>query len=444
MLSVLAALALAGCSLGSVVSQQALDYNAAIETAANSQLLRNILRARDSQPLHFSSVPQVRGALGTGVSLGGAAPIGTQPQNAALVLPQGFFTSQPSFDVAALDTQEFARGIQQPVEPEVVQFMLDRGLPQQMVLYLLIARVHELDGRTVTNDPRFRPVGEHNVVSAEECRGRGGARFREGCDAFQIWVERRTAGRRLFFNSYVRLVPVSGPLSPAQAGDGNLLAAMQNPGLVVRRVHGQLRVWRPLPQFVLCSEPTRGPQSAADAAALGIPIQPNEPPRFEAAVQATRSAQQSLEDGASPDSLCQLREVYAADTGPAPDGRRVPGVQIRSVQEVFGFLGELLRRPGGGEDFRILVPLRVDATGRRPEPCIPGTALACPALLRLRADSAEGSWLSLAHDGQRYHVGRFDEARDQTSRVLAVLDLLLNLHKSAGAIPTTRAVQTLR
>lgn len=443
------ALPLGACSLGPVVSRQAMDFNASIETTANALLLRNILRARDHQPLHFTSIPQIRGSLGSGISLGGAAPIGSQPQNAALVLPQGFLTSQPSFDVAALDTQEFARAILQPVDPEVVQFMLDRGLPQQMVLYMLVARIHEPDGRTVTNDPRLRPAGPNNAASALECRGRGGARFREGCDAFQLWVERRTVGRRLFFNNYIRMTPVSGPLTAAQAGDGQFMAAMQNPGLVTRRFNGQLRVWRPSQQFVLCSEPLRGRQANTDSNMMGGPAQMELEVQLEAAVQSTRSATQTVEEGLPPNALCSRQEVFASDYGPeGPPGQppvhRIPGVQIRSVQEIFGYLGELLRRPDQGADYRFLVPVRGEHEGPRADACVPGTSLACPSLFHLRRTRDANTWLSLEHGGETLHVGRYDEALDQSSRVMAVLDILLNLYKSASAIPTTRAVQTLR
>lgn len=440
---------LAGCSFSDVVSRQALDFNNTLETAANTQLVRNILRARDHQPLYFSSVPQIRGALGSGISLGGIAPVGTQPQNIGAIIPQGFFTSQPSFDVAALDTQEFARGIQQPVDPEVVQFLLDRGLPQQLVLYLLIARIHEPGGRTVTNDPRTRGAGAAAASSQPECRGGGGRRFRDGCDAFQIWVEQRSVGRRLFFNTYIRMTPVSGPLTVAQAGDGEFVSAMQNQGLVTRRQNGALRVWRPSPQFVLCSEPLRGQQFATDANMMGAPMEPDITARLEAAVQASRSGAQSVEEGVPPDDLCTRREVFASDYGPeGPPGRppphRIAGVQIRSVQEVFGFLGSILRRPDRGADFRFLVPLRPDHLGARPEPCIAGTALACPAMFYLRRERDAPVWMSVEHQGERLHVGRYDEAHDQTTQSLALLDLLLNLYKSAAAIPTTRAVQTLR
>ena len=96
LLVIVAALGLSGGSLGPVVSRQALDSNTAIETAADAQLPR-------------------------------------------------FLTSQPSFDVAAPDTQEFTRGVEQPVDPEAVQFMLDHGVPQQMVLDLLL-NLHKAAG----------------------------------------------------------------------------------------------------------------------------------------------------------------------------------------------------------------------------------------------------------------------------------------------------------
>ena len=57
-----------GCSLSVPLAQQAIDYNTSIETAANTVLLRNVLRARDNAPLHFTSIPQVRGSLNVGLT----------------------------------------------------------------------------------------------------------------------------------------------------------------------------------------------------------------------------------------------------------------------------------------------------------------------------------------------------------------------------------------
>src|SRR5206468_2010092 len=61
-------LALAGCSLAEPIARQAIDYNATIETAANTLLIRNVLRARDNAPLHFTSLPQIRGSLSAGLT----------------------------------------------------------------------------------------------------------------------------------------------------------------------------------------------------------------------------------------------------------------------------------------------------------------------------------------------------------------------------------------
>lgn len=62
------------------------------------------------------------------------------------------------------------------------------------------------------------------------------------------------------------------------------------------------------------------------------------------------------------------------------------------------------------------------------------------AMFDLRRERDAPILLSVSHNGDTPHVGRYDAAHDQTSQSLTPL----NLYKSAAAIPTTRVVQTLR
>jgi hypothetical protein len=56
-------LLLAGCSLAPVIAESTLNYNTTVETVTNGVLVTNILRARDSAPLYFSDLSQIRGAV---------------------------------------------------------------------------------------------------------------------------------------------------------------------------------------------------------------------------------------------------------------------------------------------------------------------------------------------------------------------------------------------
>src|ERR1700683_1456548 len=75
-LAVVLAFAVLGCSLGGVIDDHSHDYDAALDLAANEDVVTNILRARDRAPLHFSELSQLRGSVQAGVSLGAALPFG--------------------------------------------------------------------------------------------------------------------------------------------------------------------------------------------------------------------------------------------------------------------------------------------------------------------------------------------------------------------------------
>ena len=53
---------LLACSSNEKIAADAIGYNRVVEKAANSQVLYNILRARDRKPMHFTSLSQLRGS----------------------------------------------------------------------------------------------------------------------------------------------------------------------------------------------------------------------------------------------------------------------------------------------------------------------------------------------------------------------------------------------
>ncbi len=149
---VLASVAVAACSLSGTIGQHSIAYNGSMETATDTVLVTNILRARDRAPLHFTTLGAIHGAFNL------LAGIGTDLSDLRDVAqPAVLGSTSPSFDVGPLDRQEFARGLLRPLEPGLFRLLSDRGLPDQLLLHLLVSRFDEgPGGRSVRNDPNDR------------------------------------------------------------------------------------------------------------------------------------------------------------------------------------------------------------------------------------------------------------------------------------------------
>lgn len=413
-LALLALLLVGACSLGGTVANQAADYNLAVEQAANTQLLRNVLRARDQLPLHFTTVPQIRGSLSIGLSQPGLGlPVSGSQQGLNLGL---LATSSPSFDVSALDTQEFTRGLLEPLEPDLFRYYLERGYSEQMLLLLMFNSVADpQSGRRVLNDPRC-------WFERPDCPAPMPARLIEA--AFLT----DGVGGRYEFHDYTALTPLGPPLSAAQAGDPGLLASLADGKLTLRpAAGGRFQLYRQEAQFAACRRVQREGR------------------------QLRVAMQDRLRPGGSPpppSQQCAQDEVVVGQGAPA--GRGVQ-IQLRSVADIIRWLGLVLR-----------VQQELEATPGEEPPCLafrpaatrPGMAAREVCTFRLARPGEvlpTGTAFELEYGSATWRVPRFAEPApdgsrrgDYTTQVLALLTELVNLKKASDAIPSTRAVRVLR
>lgn len=139
--SAVAALALGGCVTHGALSNRAVDYNTAAESARNEMLLMNILRARDRRPMVFTGLSRITGSVRAESRIGAAASTGSAAPDVQAFSPSFGFSDSPTFDVAVLDSQEFTRGIMTPVDTEILEYFWDQGYNREVLLYLVVDRV---------------------------------------------------------------------------------------------------------------------------------------------------------------------------------------------------------------------------------------------------------------------------------------------------------------
>jgi hypothetical protein len=206
----LLALGLGGCSLGGVISAHGVGYNLTVEDASNTLLVLNVLRARDGAPMHFTTLPQIRGSLSATGAVGLDLP-GNPNAGALQVLNLGVAGgASPSFDVATLDTREFTRGILEPIEIRLFKYLWDRDFPEQLLFYLLVSKFEQIGPgagrRVVANDPSSRRRQTDDEIDRCVAEVLDGS-FADAppCDRFRDVVEAVTRSGRVSFNAYTQL-----------------------------------------------------------------------------------------------------------------------------------------------------------------------------------------------------------------------------------------------
>jgi hypothetical protein len=396
---------LPACSLSETVGRHSIAYNSSVEAATDAVLVMNVLRARDRAPLHFSTIGGLHGAFslfaGAGLDLS-ALRQGVEPGVLA--------GSSPSFDVAPLDRQDFARGLLRPLEPGLFRLLSDRGLPDQLLLHLLVSRFDEgAGGRSIVNDPNERRALD---PAARAACAEAAAAAPPPCDRFGAVVDSLTRHGRLLFNGYTRLVPHGPRLTRTQAADPQVMATARESGMALRPDGPGWRLYRTTEQIVIC-----------------IPSAPGVVPRY-TALALDRDAPQvsALPTGGDP---CAADEV--ADTPTQAGHARTGGLSwyLRSVDELLTFLGAVQRREEEGVPYRITVGL--DAARS-----------ATPRLFRLWPERPPRPRFSVEYRGARWWVAEHDPQEDLTLSVLALTTQLLNLQKSADEIPASRTLRLVR
>lgn len=112
-----------------------------VAQAEDELTLRNIVRASERFPLHFTAFSEVNGnvSLSVGAGIDASFVKGTQDKIAPGL--SGGLATNPSFKAGVLNTEKFQRGIQQPVNPETIGYYLDAGWPDELIMALFIERL---------------------------------------------------------------------------------------------------------------------------------------------------------------------------------------------------------------------------------------------------------------------------------------------------------------
>lgn len=133
----------AGCTTSpAALSNRAVEFNKTAASAADSQILLNVLRAAFREPVRYTAISQIRESrtLDRGVATGSSFPFGADAPRIFNLSPSASLRSSetPSFDVIPLDTKAAASGLFRPVETQTFVTFWNQRWPRAILLSLFV------------------------------------------------------------------------------------------------------------------------------------------------------------------------------------------------------------------------------------------------------------------------------------------------------------------
>lgn len=421
------AVLLSGCAFPRAVQRIGVEYNSAVAGMANELTLLNILRAKEDLPLHYTGVTRLDGSI---IVKGGANVNGTFRANQTTdtdatatttttandtvgtlrtvtqqilegvdtVTPtvSGEVTTGPSFGIAIYDTQAFYQGILGAIPFSTVENYISQGYSDQLLMRLFVERI---DFREET------PQGAGRILFSWQNAPSGtlAAAFAENIECYRLTgTPYRPAP--------VDLVPVSRLRRDQQ---GNLI------GLTLQEI-------------ALLDGRTLGlsDRMALPADDARVFVQRLSPEQRIAELELLDACKSSGGDFRLPDRpppaqvyLGNARAVVLGNDGSSNTTVSVrPQMVFRSTESVIRFVGQYLREY---ERDRNSVPLLDGAP-----------------LFSAKAQNSGAAVVSTSLLGRRYAIVE-DDNRRRNMQVIALIQQLVNLHKSASERPVTVPVRVL-
>lgn len=485
-LAVALSIVLSGCGFSSgIIKSEALDFGGIIEDTTNKLLVMNVLRARDKAPLHFADIPVVRESIQQSASFSLLQFTGRRlPTQTTDALTAGASIQMtPSFEINHLHSKDFITGISSPIDPKIVKYWLDRGLDRRIALLLFFSAVEIIETRSekgpvntirIVNSPR-----EAADIIKDRKQNEENDELR--CDTqsdFERYLKMFNTLRTFFAHSYRERRLLARDLNPGVAGDNKNLQAFaaldqSKVQLVYDRERGtyslfSLSTEQKVAFCFLDDEYIEAGMTAVsdrrNCFQSVVDVGADDPVRRAINPSPMRMPKAGTVTQASP--YCRIFNQFTSPR-PAAKAGDYPKLElrlyIRSVGEIFQFLGDLLHYQdevrkhldrNAQMKLKLNSPVTFGYCGDQAD------AAGCDDIfLRLDGDPCNARF-SLTYREREYHVGNFDPPgtgtgagancrpdatvrKDHTLEILGVLHQLVGLNKSASDIRSTPAVQLL-
>lgn len=477
-----------GCVVSpAMIHHDSMAFGEVIEDTTNKLLVVNVLRARDKAPLHFSDIPIIRESMQQTFSLSFLEQLGSLA--ATLRDNRTLGTSvqkSPSFDINHLQSKEFITGISSPIDPKIVKYWLDRGIDRRIALLLFFSAVEIVETQSdkgpaniikIMNAPR----DAIDTIQSRQALGSGDRRCDTQSD-FERYLKLINSLKTFFAHSYrERRVLAKGMSIDIEKDSRNLQAFAALDQTKTQLVYDKglsaysLYALSPEPKVAFCFYEGRSAGAASpsqyETMQMGTASPPDRKSCFQPVVDIAPEDSTRPQIGQTPlffGGPARVQEpsrycaIYNRFTGDSllkqTDGhpKLELRLHIRSVSEIFQFLGDLLHyqdevRRHIDSNPQLQLKLNTPVTFGY---CADDPGPGCNDVFFRLDDDACNARFSLAYRNRNYAVAnlnppaggcRPDEAnrKDHTLEILSVLHQLVNLNKSATDIRSTPSVQVL-
>lgn len=407
---------LGSCSFARSITGNSLDYNNAIEEHDNSQLVINILRARDNVPVSFSDLSQIRGSIQATGSLQSNWPFG--PLRASTTRgaeqPTLSFQMSPTFDISPLNTTLFTTAIMQPVDKLTVATLQETNFIKDSIIYnLFIDTIKEIDPDGTTTIYRNMPCPELLPPPKLPTSTSVDLKYLCSYDSYNSFILKlkelltvpgtdvtSDVARRIVFHKYKELTligPLAGTLAPKDIPNNPTSTA------VIKVENGKVQVYYGKDKVAICLVTIK---SVSRGLSKGLTVETDS--------MGLDNDRQS----------CEQDEVKKADYS-IQQMRKIKYVfEMRSIRGIFDYLGHLLY-------------IRLNT----PQP-----NFTRPFSFDIAKVPYDKNWISGRYRDVPFYVAAPDSVADyawDTPKVLQILTELLNESRNASEIATTKATQSV-
>lgn len=449
-------LALGACAFRSRLEGVAVNHNEMVANTANQLTLMNILRAKEREPLHFTSISKLNGSAGltakasgnvaakggtrtttrdaAGVTTGSSVVAGTEVITPAL---EAQVTGSSAFDVTVLDTQEFYQGILGSVPAGTVAHYLHQGWPRELISSLFIEAVEFVpQGKTTGTDGREYQKGQVIRRIANDPRSRSAtSTIRQFFDCYRLVnYSRETPDQPLVQVKDIKGIELDG--LAILDGEKYDLKAVEDAGGIPRPVgdYWITRKGKTADALMLalvgdkaaCEKLLKGDGliRTEGAAVAGVDV------KVGAASGRRGNGEEVGPFGSLTFKFETIRGRPAVGNQPATADVTPPPVVIdinltlRSIDGVIYFVGECLRSK---DTCPALDSDRID-----------------DALMVVVTERPVQVFTSASFRGETYYVPAGQKYGGRSSQVFALIQQLVNLQKSAKERPSTQTVRVVQ
>jgi len=134
---VLCSLAVTGCLSPITLNRAVTSYDEAVTDAISKQLLINIARAHQHQPIHFTGVSNIAATFDFRVSAGATPALTGEASKALMPFFGGSVAENPTFSIAPIEGEEFTKRLLTPYQETKFLLLLRQRYDIDLLLRLM-------------------------------------------------------------------------------------------------------------------------------------------------------------------------------------------------------------------------------------------------------------------------------------------------------------------